>query len=143
MEENKVVIERVFNAPVELLWKIWTQPEYIKKWFGSDPGGTVLSADINLFPGGKYSISFSDSNGSLHTAFGEYLEIIECSTLHFSFEWKSEPDHISELIVEFIPKAEQTITILTHTNLNPNSVHGYTEGWNGTMDKIIKKILEK
>ena len=143
MKENTVVIERVFNAPIELMWMIWTQPEYIKMWFGSDPNGIVLSAEINLSVGDKYSISFNDSDGTLHTAFGKYLEIIEWSKLYFTFEWKSEPGHISELIVEFIPKAEKTITILTHTNLNPNSVHGYTEGWNGTMDKIIKKILEK
>ena len=143
MKENTVVIERVFNAPVELVWMIWTRPHYIKMWFGSDPDGTVLSADINLFVGGKYSISFEDSDGTLHTAFGEYLEIIECSKLHFTFEWKSEPGHISELMVELIPQAEKTITILTHSKLNPNSVHGYKEGWNGTMDKIINKIIEK
>ena len=143
MKENEVVIERVFNAPVELVWMIWTQPEYIKMWFGSDPDGTVLSADINLSVGGKYSISFSDSDGSLHTAFGEYLDIIENVKLHCTFEWKSEPGHISELIVEFIPQAERTITILTHTNLNPNSIHGYIEGWNGALNKIVKKIIEK
>jgi uncharacterized protein YndB with AHSA1/START domain len=143
MKENEVVIERLFNAPVELVWMIWTQPEYIKMWFGSDPDGTVLSADINLSVGGKYSISFSDSDGSLHTAFGEYLEITENSKLHFTFEWKSEPGHISELMMEFISQAQRTITILTHTNLNPNSIHGYREGWNGALNKIIKKIIEQ
>lgn len=143
MNENKVVIEREFNAPVELVWMIWTQPEYIKMWFGADPEGTVHSADINLTVGGKYSIFFEDSDGSQHTAFGEYLEIKECSKLYFTFEWKSEPGHVSELIVEFIPKAEKTVTVLTHTNLNPNSIYGYTEGWNAALNKIVKKIIEK
>lgn len=46
-------------------------------------------------------------------------------------------------MVEFVPKAEKTLTILTHTNLNPDSVHGYLEGWNGTMDKIVRRIIEK
>jgi uncharacterized protein YndB with AHSA1/START domain len=47
----KVVIERLFNAPVELVWSIFTKPEYIKIWFGSDPNGMVLSADVDLSVG--------------------------------------------------------------------------------------------
>lgn len=143
MKSNKVVIERVFNAPVEMVWSIWTEPEFIKLWFGSDPNGTVLSADVDLSVGGKYTIAFQDSNGSMHTAFGEYVEIVEFSKLHYTWEWKSEPGHVSEVIVEFIPQAEKTLSILTHDNLNPDSVHGYYDGWNGAMDKIVSKILEK
>lgn len=143
MSSNKVVIERVFNAPVNLVWLIWTEPEYIKIWFGSDPNGTVISADIDLSVGGKYTISFQDSDGSVHTAFGEYVEIIEFSKLRYTWEWESEAGHVSEVTVEFIPQEEKTLSILTHSNLNPNSVHGYLDGWNGALDKIVKKIIAK
>ena len=143
MKGNKVVIERVFSATVKLAWLIWTKPEYIKIWFGSDPDGTVLSANTDFSVGGKYSFSFRDSDGSIHTAFGEYVEIIEYSKLHFTWEWESEPGHISEVIVEFIPQGETTLSILTHFNLNPDSVHGYMDGWNRTLDKIVKKVIEK
>lgn len=53
MGKNHVVIERIFDAPLELVWLIWTKPEFIKFWFGSDPNGTVISADIDLTVGGK------------------------------------------------------------------------------------------
>jgi uncharacterized protein YndB with AHSA1/START domain len=142
MKANEVVIERLFNAPVNLVWSIWTEPEFIKIWFGSDPNGTVLLADIDLSIGGKYRISFQDSDHSTHTAYGEYLEIVEFSKLRYTWEWESEAGYISEVIVEFIPQAEKTLLILRHFNLNPNSVHGYLEGWNGALDKIAKKILE-
>ena len=140
--ENKVVIERLFNAPVNLVWSIWTEPEFIKIWFGSDPNGRGLSAEIDLSVGGKYKISFQDSDGSIHSTFGEYVEIIEFSKLHCSWDWESEAGHVSDLIVEFIPQGEKTLSILTHSNLNPNSLHGYTKGWNDTMNKIVKKIIE-
>ena len=143
MNGKRVVIERLYNAPVKLVWSIWTEPEFIKLWFGSDPHGTVLSADIDLSVGGKYKISFQDSNGSIHTAFGVYREIFRFSKLRYTWEWESETGHISEVIVEFIPKEEKTLSILTHANLNPNSIHGYLDGWNGTLDKIVKKIIEK
>jgi uncharacterized protein YndB with AHSA1/START domain len=142
MKGNKVIIERVFNAPVKLVWSIWTEPEFIKLWFGSDPDGTVLSADVDLSVGGKYKIAFQDSNGSLHTAFGEYVEIIKFSKLHYTWEWESEAGYVSEVIVEFMAQGEKTLSKLTHSNLNPNSIHGYKDGWNGAMDKIVKKIIE-
>jgi uncharacterized protein YndB with AHSA1/START domain len=143
MKDNKVVIERIYNAPVNLVWLIWTDPEFIKIWFGSDPYGTVLSADVDLSIGGKYKIAFQDSDGSYHTAFGEYLEIIELAKLRYTWEWESEAGHISEVVVEFIPQGEKTFSVLTHSNLNPNSIHGYMDGWNSAIDKIIKKIIEK
>lgn len=143
MKKNTVVIERLFNAPVNLVWLIWTEPEFIKIWFGSDPNGTVLSADIDLSVGGKYRISFKDSDNSMHTAFGEYLEVSEFLKLHYTWEWESEAGHISDVVVEFIPQAEKTLLILKHSNLNPNSIHGYYDGWNGALDKIVKKVIEK
>jgi uncharacterized protein YndB with AHSA1/START domain len=118
------------------------KPKFVKMWFGSDPNGMVLSADIDLSVGGKYKISFQDSDGPIHTAFGEYVELIEFSKLRCTWEWESEAGHVSELIVELIPKREKTLSILTHSNLNPNSIHGYTDGWNGTMNKIVTKIVE-
>ena len=142
MNGKKVVIERLFNAPIKLVWSIWTEPEFIKIWFGSDPYGTVLSASVDLSVGGKYLICFQNSDGSDHTAFGEFLKIIEFSKLSYTWEWESEPGHVSEVVVEFIPQAEKTLLILTHSNLNPNSIHGYFDGWNGAMDKIVRKIIE-
>jgi uncharacterized protein YndB with AHSA1/START domain len=140
---NKVVIERLFDAPVKLIWSVWTEPGFIKMWFGSDPNGTVLSADVDLSIGGKYKISFKDSNGTIHTAFGEYLEIREFSKLRYTWEWESEAGHVSELAVEFTRQREKTLTTLSHSNLNPSSLHGYLDGWNGTLDKIVKKIIER
>jgi len=142
--KNSVLVERLFDAPVEILWQIWTEPEYILQWFGSDPNGTVSIASIDLRVGGKYEIRFSDSNGSEHTAFGEFLVVDPGSRLQYSWEWLSEPGQISEVQVEFIPVAEQTKLILVHKNLHPDSRHGYLQGWNGALDKIEKlKVLAK
>jgi len=137
MNDNKVVIERLFNTAPERFWSIWNQPEFVKMWFGSDPKGTVLSATIDLSVGGAYKISFQDADGSIHTAFGTYLEIVEPTHLRCTWEWESEPQHVSELCLELIPQEEKTLLKLSHSNLNPHSLHGYLEGWNRTLDKIV------
>ncbi|SEL90638.1 SRPBCC family protein [Parapedobacter koreensis] len=138
MDRNNILIERLFDVPVARLWEIWTKPEFINQWFGSDPKGIVISSDIDLAVGGQYRIIFQDSDGSIHTAFGEYTEVVELEKLRYTWQWESEAGYISTVIVAFIPKAEKTLLIFEHVNLNPNSAHEYFMGWNGAMDKIVK-----
>lgn len=142
MEGHSVKIKRLFNAPVNLLWSIWTEPTFVKQWFGSDENGTVILANIDLAVGGKYKISFMDSDGSNHTAFGEFIEIVPFSKLLYTWQWESELGYISNLQIDFIQQQENTLLVLEHFNLNPNSIHGHLEGWNGALDKIVKKILK-
>ena len=138
---NNVVIERTFNAPVELLWEIWTEAEYIMQWFGGDPNGTVHTVENDVKPGGSFRINFSDSNGTTHTAFGKYQEVIQHSLLKYTWEWQSEPGHISDVWVVFESMGEQSKITLTHFNLSPESAHGYFAGWNAAIDKIVKRLL--
>lgn len=104
--------------------------------------GTVISAEVNLSVGGKYRISFRDSDGTRHTAFGEYTEIVNFSRLRFTWGWESEPGHLSRVTVNFEADTEKTVLTLEHSHLNLNSAHGYFEGWNSTIDKIVKRIIE-
>lgn len=49
---HAVVIERSFDAPVELIWRMWTEPEHVKAWYG--PGGaTVPVATLDVRVGGR------------------------------------------------------------------------------------------
>jgi uncharacterized protein YndB with AHSA1/START domain len=139
---KQITIERTFNAPVEMIWEIWTEPEFIMRWFGGDPDGTVDHADVDLRRGGKYRITFHDCNGSEHTAFGEYLEVIEAKSLKYTWEWVSEPGHVSEVWVSFHGMGDQSKIVLTHLNLHPGSAHGYEGGWNNAIDKIVKLLLK-
>lgn len=142
MSENEIVIERVFNAEIDLIWKTWTEPVYLKQWFGSDPLGIVENVDIELKHGGKYRIQFTDSDQSIHACKGEYLNIEYLKNLKMTWEWESEPDQISILNVDFIALIDKTKIILTHNNLIFNTIHNYEYGWNAALDKIKIKIIE-
>lgn len=142
MENNTTAIrvERVFDASVSVLWKAWTEPELIKLWFGADPNGTVEQVIMDLQTGGAYEITFSDSDQSRHTCRGIFLTIIENKSLVYSWEWESEPGHISEVTVSFQPQGEKTLIELEHKNLDPASRHGYADGWSSALIKIEKML---
>lgn len=142
MQNSKVVIERIFEAEVELLWKTWTQPQYIEQWFGSDPLGTVQKVEIDLAIGGKFRIQFSDADASVHIARGEYLNIDQNKNLRMTWEWESELNQVSELNVDFISMHDKTKIILTHSNLVFKTVHNYELGWTRAFNKIENKIIK-
>ena len=133
---NQVAIERIFDAPVDLLWRIWTEPDFIMQWFGGDPKGTVISAAMDLAVGKDYRIHFADSNGNEHTAFGTFTLVETGKRLHYSWEWLSEPGIISYVEVQFTAMGEQSKLELIHRDLHPDSGHQYFAGWTNAINKI-------
>lgn len=138
---NAVELTSFFNTSKMQVWSAWTDPSTIKKWFGSDPGGTVLNANLDVRPGGTFTVTFQDSNATEHTCMGRYSVVIPNNKLSFSWEWKSEPGHVSQVDIQFIEDGDQMTTMkFEHSNLNPNSLHGYEEGWKRTFEKL-KSVL--
>src|SRR5438045_451816 len=63
MSEDSIIIERVFDAPRELVWKAWTDPQMVKKWWGPE-GFNSPSVKIDLRVGGKYTYAMHGPKGS-------------------------------------------------------------------------------
>src|SRR5258707_5883170 len=66
MEDQKgreLIITRIFDAPAELVWKMWTEPEYFKKWWGPK-GFTCPVANIDPKVGGKYLVAMHGPAGT-------------------------------------------------------------------------------
>lgn len=53
MNDKQIIIERVFDVPREAVWKAWTEPEEVKKWWGPE-GFWAPSIKIDLKVGGRY-----------------------------------------------------------------------------------------
>jgi len=78
MDKSKrtITINRTFNAPIELVWEAWTQPEHIAKWWSPKGMKTkIIEHDFNV--GGKWKYSMPMPNGQEFIADGKYTEIIK------------------------------------------------------------------
>jgi uncharacterized protein YndB with AHSA1/START domain len=76
---QEITITRLFDAPRELVWKAWTEPDQLAQWWGP-PGWTnrleTLTMDVR--PGGAFRItSVSDEDGTEMTTSGAYREVLE------------------------------------------------------------------
>jgi uncharacterized protein YndB with AHSA1/START domain len=72
--DTEIVITRLFDAPAELVFRAWTTPELVKRWWGGDRG-VVTIADIDLRVGGTWRFVMT-ANAGFEVAFhGEYREV--------------------------------------------------------------------
>ena len=139
-DTEKVQLEILLPASIGEVWKAWTEPDRISKWFGSDPNGKVLKAMLNVCPGGFFEVTFKDSNQTEHTCFGVYSIVREFSSLAFSWNWKSEPGVESFVTVALISEAKFTRMLFWHENLGKGSQHNYQEGWKSTFLKLEQSL---
>jgi len=73
--DTQILITRDFAAPRHLVYKAWTTPELVKRWWAGQRG-TMKTVDIDLRVGGKWRYVM-DTNGGFEIAFhGEYREIV-------------------------------------------------------------------
>jgi uncharacterized protein YndB with AHSA1/START domain len=75
-EGNDLVLERTLNAPRDLVWKAWTDPEHLKLWWAPRPYQTP-ECEMELRPGGKFYTRMTGPDGFDSSGTGCFLEVVE------------------------------------------------------------------
>ena len=85
--ERVLVIDRVFDAPRERVWKAWADPAQAKRWMGPH-GFTATHLEGELRPGGAWRACLRrDADGEELWQGGVYREVVEPERLVFTFAW--------------------------------------------------------
>jgi uncharacterized protein YndB with AHSA1/START domain len=80
--ERELVVTRVFDAPVRLVFDAWTKPELFKLWWAPKSSGVpMLSCDMDVRTGGGYRIAFGPDEANARAFFGQYVEVLPPSRL--------------------------------------------------------------
>jgi uncharacterized protein YndB with AHSA1/START domain len=88
--DRELVIQRIFDAPREVVFKAWTEAEHVARWFGPRDF-TAPHCEIDFRVGGRYRICMLSPEGEEHWVEGEYREIVEPERIVFT--WNREyPD---------------------------------------------------
>jgi len=77
-EKLDLVLERTIEAPVDLVWKAYTDPEHLKQWFAPEPY-QITECDLDLKPGGVFRIRMQGPDGfdTGHGTPGCVLEVVQ------------------------------------------------------------------
>jgi len=83
-EGGDLVFERTFDAPRELVWQAFTDPESIPRWWGPH-GTTTIVEEMDVRPGGTWRYSSTAPDRDPVAFFGEYLEVDPPARLTWTF----------------------------------------------------------
>jgi uncharacterized protein YndB with AHSA1/START domain len=88
--DTQILITREFDAPPHLVWKAWTTPELVKRWWHSNRG-TMMTAEIDLRVGGKWRWVMIAAGGFEVAFHGEYREIVPDERLVYTEVYEGAP----------------------------------------------------
>ena len=110
--QDAVVIERSFDAPVDLIWQMWTDPEHFKAWYGPD-GATIPVAKMDVRVGGTRLVcmEMQTPDGPMQMWFtGEYREVVENERLVYTESMSDENGNVSSPSDMGMPEGHPTTT---------------------------------
>lgn len=149
------MIERTFDAPIDLVWSMWTEAEHFSNWYGP-MGATIPSAEMNVTVGGRrfVEMAMETPNGPMQMFFlGEYKEITPNTRLVYTEQMADADgnamtaeqmgmpaDHPMEtsVIVELEDLGGSTKMVMTHQGVPADSPGG--QGWAMAIDKLAERI---
>jgi uncharacterized protein YndB with AHSA1/START domain len=138
--DTQLVITREFNAPKNLVFKAWTTPELIKRWWGGDRGEVTI-VEVDLRVGGRWRYVMT-ANGGFEVAFhGVYREVVPNERVVSTQIFEVIPD-VEAVSTETFTEVEgrTTLTIhVQHPSQESRDGHvnsGMEEGMNESMDHL-------
>ena len=146
-----LILERVVDVPVALLWEAWTTPEHLVKWFAPRPW-TTTDCEIDLRPGGAFRSTMHSPDGQAFPGVSCYLEVVPqqklvwTETMEPGFRLKPQgPDDLgltAVLLFEPQGKAKAKYTALAlHPSAASREKHeamGFHEGWGTCLDQLVE-----
>jgi len=153
--DQKVEITRVFDAPRELVWKAWTDPQHFMRWWGPREY-TCPVCEMDFRIGGKYLYCMRSPEGNDYWGTGVFREIIPGERLVFTDSFADEQGRVVPathygmgadfpvemlVIVTFEDLGGKTKLTLEHIGVpaGPQS-EGTQQGWSESFDKLAETL---
>lgn len=147
---TNLIVRRTFDAPRERVWEAWTDPEQIAQWWGP-AGFTVPNCELDVRPGGAFSIDMQAPDGTIYPDEGEFHEVDEPERLVFTSRAFEDEDGTYQLEVD------NTLTLVDRdggteltleaevqraTEAVKEALGGMEMGWGGSLDKLEGYLKE-
>ena len=156
-DTKDVQIERTFEAPIDLIWAMWTEPEHFSNWYGP-MGAKIPQADMDVRVGGRRHITMEmqTPGGPMQMFFvGEYREIDPKTRLVYTESMADADGNAmtaeqmgmpagapmeTSIVVELEDLGDRTKMTLTHFGVPADSPGGH--GWAMAIDKMQARVAE-
>ncbi len=142
MEELEFI--RTYNAPRQLVWDAWTDPEQIAQWWGPRGISTPReSIELDLRPGGRLAFEMvDDATGARYPNSGTFLEVEPPARLVWSDDGFADGSGKGTATVTFTEVDASTTTLKLHllADFSDTVRAGAEQGWGTQLDKLVNHL---
>jgi uncharacterized protein YndB with AHSA1/START domain len=142
--DTQVLITREFDAPRHLVYRAWTTPELISRWWSGDRG-EVTSIEVDLRVGGAWRYVMTANQGFEVAFHGEYQEVVPDERIVSTEVFEGAPDAAAVTTTSFAEQdGRTTVSILVqHTSRENRDMHvnsGMEDGLQEAMDHLDQVV---
>ncbi len=142
--DRTIVMERVFDAPRELVFRAYTDRTMIPHWWGPRRLTTTVK-QMDVRPGGEWRFVSRAPDGTEHGFHGEYREIVPPERLVSTFEYEGTPGHVvldTATFQDLGGRTKLTVTSLFRTPEDRDGMlrSGMEEGATESMDRLAELL---
>jgi uncharacterized protein YndB with AHSA1/START domain len=130
---KSITVQSTVNAPVEKVWKYWSEPAHITQWCQASDDWHAPKAENDLRTGGKFSTTMAAKDGSFSFDFGGIYDNVEA---HKLIEYTLGDGR--KVSVVFTAKGDQTEVVETFDMENTHSEEMQRGGWQAILDNFKK-----
>lgn len=81
-KDRELRISRTLNAPIDLVWEVWTNPEHIANWWGPN-GFTNTINTMDMKPGGEWNLVMHGPDGTDYVNKSTFKEVVEFKKISY------------------------------------------------------------
>ena len=156
VETERMVITRIFDAPRALVWKAWTDPQYVMQWWGPK-GFTAPVCRMDFRVGGRFVCCMRSPEGQEFWNAGEYHEIVPyekiVSSMYFAdsegnrveaaeygIDHQAIEDAHDVVLFEDLGDGRTKLTLIGNETAEEATKSGQAEGWNQILEKMAAVV---
>ena len=141
MADLSLEVQRVIHAPIERVFRAWTNADELKQWH-SPAGMKLVKAHIDLQVDGSYSLAMQDlTTGVIHEPHGSYQEIDPPHKLVMSWGYgQNGPSTLVTVLLKSVDAGQTEVTI-KHEHFTDEAMRtSHHDGWTSTLDRLDKFV---
>jgi uncharacterized protein YndB with AHSA1/START domain len=139
-------LTRIVAAPRDAVFRAWTDPEALRRWWVPVEGMSMPAVEVDLRPGGRYRLTMRNAKGEEFHLTGVYREVRPPERLVYTWRWEgTEYDAEGETLVtvEFVATDAGTELRLTHEQFPDVAARDrHDVGWRGVLDRLAAVMAD-
>ena len=135
-------LTRLYPVAPEKVWRAWTDPEALKRWFGPGVPDQVSLAELDVRVGGRFRICFGGADGNAHECAGVYKEVAAPRKLVFTWSWpRTTPERESLVTILLNATGRGTELVFRHERFfDEKARDDHKRGWTGLLEGLARYL---